>query len=42
MAPGRVLGVYTSWAEAKLQVDGFKTALHKIFKSRSAAERYVR
>lgn len=34
-------GVYLSWTECKVQVDGFRGAEHKSFKSYEEAEHYV-
>ncbi|GAA5868510.1 hypothetical protein JCM8547_006295 [Rhodosporidiobolus lusitaniae] len=38
---GRKPGVYTSWDEAKAQVDGFVAARHKKFPTRQEAEAFV-
>lgn len=38
---GRNPGVYTSWDKCKREVDGFKGAEYKSFKSRSEAEAYL-
>jgi hypothetical protein len=42
VAKGRVSGVYTNWGQASKQVNGFSGALHKKFKSRVDAERFVK
>ena len=36
---GRKLGIFFSWAEVKIQVDCFKGARHKSFKTWEAARR---
>ena len=42
IATGRVPGIYTSWAEAKAQIDGFPRARFKGFASREEAEGWLR
>lgn len=38
---GRKPGIYTTWAECKVQVDGYGGAIFKSFPTKSAAEEYV-
>jgi ribonuclease HI len=38
---GRVPGVYTDWASAKAQIDGWKGVKHKSFTTRAEAEAFV-
>lgn len=38
---GRVPGVYTDWASAKQQIDGWKGVKHKSFATRAEAEAFV-
>jgi len=42
VAVGRKSGIYTSWDNAKLQVDGFKGAVFKSFKSELEAEVFMK
>lgn len=42
VAKGRTPGVYTSWPEAKSQVDGFKFPKYRKFPVREEAEEFVR
>lgn len=37
VARGHVIGIYDSWDDAKVQVDGYSNALYKGFNSRAAA-----
>ena len=41
VARGRKPGVYTDWGQAERQVNGFSGALHKKFKTRAEARRFV-
>ena len=41
VARGRKPGVYTDWGQAERQVNGFSGALHKKFKTRVEAQRFV-
>ena len=41
VARGRKPGVYTDWGQAERQVNGFSGALHKKFKTRAEAQRFV-
>jgi ribonuclease HI len=41
VAQGRTPGVYTTWDEARAQVDGIKGAVHKSFSTREEAARWV-
>lgn len=41
VAKGRVPGVYTTWAEAKAQVDGFKFPKYRKFETREEAVQFV-
>ncbi len=41
VATGRTTGVFTSWPEAKAQVDGFPGAVFKSFKTREQAESFL-
>ena len=41
VARGRKPGVYTDWGQAERQVNGFSGALHKKFKTRMEAQRFV-
>ncbi len=38
---GKTPGIYESWAECKVQIDGFSGAIYKGFTSREEAESYV-
>lgn len=38
---GKTPGVYASWDEAKMQIEGFKGAIHKKFKTQADAEAFV-
>jgi hypothetical protein len=42
VAKGRVPGVYTDWGKAERQVNGFSGAVHKKFRDRKRAERFVK
>lgn len=42
MARGRIPGVYTDWGKAERQVNGFLGAIHKTFRDRKRAKRFVR
>ena len=42
VAVGVKPGVYTSWAKAKPQVNGYPGAIHKSFRKKADARRYVR
>jgi hypothetical protein len=42
MALGRRPGVYTDWGQAEKQVNGFSGSLHKKFKDKPSAQRFVR
>jgi len=41
VARGRVPGVYTNWSQAEKQVNGFSGSLHKKFKDRASAQKFV-
>jgi ribonuclease HI len=41
VATGRTTGIFTTWPEAKAQVDGFPGAVYKSFKSREQAEAFL-
>jgi hypothetical protein len=41
VARGRIPGVYTDWGQAERQVNGFSGSLHKKFKDRFNAQRFV-
>jgi ribonuclease HI len=38
---GKVPGIYLEWEECKRQVDGYPGAIHKSFKSKIEAERFI-
>ncbi|KAF2743455.1 hypothetical protein M011DRAFT_221751 [Sporormia fimetaria CBS 119925] len=38
---GRIPGIYTTWDEAKQQVEGFSNALHQSFRTEVEAEAYI-
>ena len=38
---GKTPGIYNSWSECKLQVDGFSGAEYKSFKSEEEAREYI-
>jgi ribonuclease HI len=38
---GLIPGVYESWDEAKIQIDGYSGAVYKKFKDRTAASRFI-
>lgn len=42
IAKGRVPGVYTSWGDAKKQVDGFKFPKYRKFATKEEAENFVK
>lgn len=41
IARGRVPGIYTSWNEAKRQIDGFNGAKYKKFETRDEAQEFI-
>ena len=41
VAKGLKTGVFTSWSDCKVQIDGFKGARYKKFDSREEAEQFV-
>jgi ribonuclease HI len=41
VAAGRTTGIFTSWPEAKAQVQGFPGAVYKSFKTREEAESFL-
>jgi ribonuclease HI len=42
VAIGRKTGIYTTWAEAKKEIDGFHGARYKKFKSKEDAESFIK
>lgn len=38
---GKTPGVYNSWEECKLQIDGFRGAAYKGFETKKEAEKYL-
>ena len=42
VARGRIPGIYTDWGDAERQVNGYSGAVHKKFRDRARAEKFVR